>query len=85
MTAKEAEIQNFPNIARNMIAAGMGTGKRPSLCQVMVHVIMMTSSNGNIFLVTGPLSGEFPAQRPVTRSFEAFFNLFLNKRLSKQS
>ena len=24
MTAKEAEIQNFPNIARNMIAAGIG-------------------------------------------------------------
>ena len=32
---------------------------------------------------TGP--GEFPAQRPVTRSFEVFFDLRLNKRLSKQS
>ena len=36
---------------------------------------MMTSSNGNIFRVTGhlcgdsPVPGEFPAQRPVTRSF----------------
>ena len=36
---------------------------------------MMTSSNGNIFRVTGHLCGEFtgpgefPAQRPVTRSF----------------
>ena len=28
---------------------------------------------------------EFRAQRPVTRSFELFFNLRLNKRLSKQS
>ena len=28
--------------------------------------------------------GEFPAQRPVTRSFDAFFDLRLNKRLSKQ-
>ena len=50
----------------------------------------MTSSNGNIFRVTGPLCGEFtgpgefPAQRPVTRSFDVFFDLRLNKRLSKQ-
>ena len=32
-----------------------------------------------------PASGEFPAQRPVTRSFNVFFDLRLNKRLSKQS
>ena len=32
-----------------------------------------------------PVSGEFPAQRPVTRSFDIFFDLRLNKRLSKQS
>ena len=47
---------------------------------------MMTSSNGNIFRVTGHLSGpgEFPTQRPVTRSFDVFFGLHPNKRLSKQ-
>ena len=50
---------------------------------------MMTSSNGNIFRVTGHLCGEFtgpgefPAQRPVTRSFDVFIDLRLNKRLSK--
>ena len=32
-----------------------------------------------------PVSGEFPAQRPVTRSFDVFFDLRLNKRSSKQS
>ena len=32
-----------------------------------------------------PVTGEFPAQRPVTRSFDALFDLRLNKRLSKQS
>ena len=59
---------------------------RPHSCQVM-----MTSSNGNIFRVTGHLCGEFtgpgefPAQRPVTRSFDIFFDLRLYKRLSKQS
>ena len=52
---------------------------------------MMTSSNGNIFRVTGLLCGEFtgpsefPAQRPVTRSFDVFFDLHLNKQLSKQA
>ena len=33
---------------------------------------MVTSSNGNIFRVTGPLCVEFPAQRPVTRSVDVF-------------
>ena len=51
---------------------------------------MMTSSNGNIFRFTGPLCGEFtgpgefPAQRPVTRSFDVLFDLRPNERLSKQ-
>ena len=52
---------------------------------------MMTSSNGNIFRVTDHLcgeftvTGEFPAQRPVTQSFGVFFDLRLNKWLSKHS
>ena len=51
---------------------------------------MMTSSNGNIFRVTGPLCGEFtgpgefPTQRPVTRSFDVYFDLCPDKRLGKQ-
>ena len=32
-----------------------------------------------------PVPVEFPAQRPVTRSFDALFDLRLNKRLRKQS
>ena len=31
-----------------------------------------------------PVTGELPAQRPVTRSFDVFFDLCLNKRLGKQ-
>ena len=42
----------------------------------------MTSSNWNIFRVTGPLweefTGEFPSQRPLTRSFNFFFDLQTN-------
>ena len=32
-----------------------------------------------------PVTGEFPAPRPVTRSFDVFFDLCLNKLFSKQS
>ena len=53
---------------------------------------MMTSSNGNIFRSTGPIlcgeftrhTGEFPLHRPVTQSFDVFFDLRLMKRLSKR-
>ena len=31
-----------------------------------------------------PVTGEFPAHRPVTRCFDIFFDLRLNTRLSKQ-
>ena len=48
----------------------------------------MTSSNGHIFRVTDHLFGEvtgppgdFPAQRPVTRSFDVFFDLRLEKKV----
>ena len=52
---------------------------------------MVTSSNGNIFQVTGPLWREFTGHRwiPLTKVSNAelwcFFDLCLNKRLSKHS
>ena len=55
------------------------------------EVYMVTSLNGNIFRVTDPFWGEsighqwFPSQRPVTRSFNVFFDLHLDTRLCKQS
>ena len=64
---------------------------KSSLCLVIGLNFMMTSSNGNIFHVTGicagnsPNSDEFPTQRTVTRSFDVFFDLRLNKRFIKQS
>ena len=54
-------------------------------------LVMMTSSNGKFFRVTGPLCGEFtghrwiPAQRPVTRKFDVPYDLCLNKWVSIQS
>ena len=55
--------------------------------QEIVKLFMMTSSDGIIFRVTGHFSvaGGFPSQRQVTRSFDVFFDLRMNKRLSKQS
>ena len=50
----------------------------------------MTSSNGSIYALLAicvgisPVPGEFPAQRPVTRSLDVFFDLRLNIWLSKQ-
>ena len=44
---------------------------------------MMTSSNGNILVLldlcegNSPVAGEFPSQRPVTRSFDVFFDVRL--------
>ena len=56
-----------------------------------IFLFMMTSSNGNIspLLVlcegNSTVTGEFPSQRPVTRSFEVFFDLHLNKWLNNPS
>ena len=48
--------------------------------QMEAFSALLVSCAGN-----SPISGEFPAQRPVTRSFDVFFDLRLNKRLSKLS
>ena len=48
--------------------------------QMETFSALLTVCAGN-----SPVPGEFPAQRPVTRSFDVFFDLRLNKRLSKQS
>ena len=36
-----------------------------------------------VYVGISPVIGEFPSQRPVTRSFDVFFHLCLYKRLSK--
>ena len=58
---------------------------------VVAEIYMMTSSNETfstlLALCAGnsPVTGEFSSQRQVTRIFGVFFDLRLNKRLSKQS
>ena len=81
------EIINMFYMA-HCLAASAWWSMAPMLQYIHIQKHMMTSSNGTIFRVTGPLcgefTGEFPAQRPVTRTFDVFFDLRLNKRLSKQ-
>ena len=48
--------------------------------QMETFSALLAISAGN-----SPVSGEFPAQRPVTRSFDVFFDLCLDGRLSKHS
>ena len=68
-----------------------GSHRRPCFSLRVLFLCTMTSSNGNILRVTGPLcgnspvTGEIPSQRLVTRNFGVFVDLHLNKRLGKQS
>ena len=57
------------------------------VCNVAWWRHQMESFSALLAICAGnsPVPGEFPAQRPVTRSFDLFFHLCPNKRLSKQS
>ena len=54
---------------------------------VVANFPMMTSSNGNIFSVTGKFTGDrwIPRTKDSDAGFDVFFDLHLNKRLRKQS
>ena len=49
------------------------------------HQMETFSASLAICAGNSPVSGEFPAQKPVTQSFGVFFDLRLNKGLSEQS
>ena len=49
------------------------------------HQMEIFSALLAICVGNSPVPGEFPTQRPVTRSFDVYFDLRPNKRLSKQS
>ena len=78
-----------PDLQRRYTDNSNDNGRKGDMLDWQSARHMMTSSNGNIFSVTGPLcvefTGQFPLDRPVTRSFDVLFDLRLNWRLSKQS
>ena len=65
----------------SFIVVRNGTYPRTWRChQVETFSVLLCPCAGN-----SPVTGEFPSQRPMTWSFDAFFVLRLNKWLSKQS
>ena len=72
--------KNFPKRA-----AASAPSWRQYLGAVAPSEIDTFSSLLAICAGNSPVIGEFPAQRPVTRSFDVFLDLRLNQRLSKQS
>ena len=70
-----ASIDVYKQIVhRNRILTEVYTGWKKSYWELLAFC----AGNSSV-------TGELPAQRPVTRSFDIFFDLHLNKRLSKQS
>ena len=55
------------------------------VCAWWRHQMDTFSASLAICAGNSPVTSEVPAQRPVTRSFDVFVDLHLNKRLSKQS
>ena len=76
------------------IPRAIGRGRVTHMVKVMISFVvrawwchqmetfskLLALSEGN-----SPVTGEFPSQRPVTQNFDIFFDLRLNKHLSKQS
>ena len=73
----------------NIISKGNGTKVSIGVTYMTVawwrHQMVTFSPLPAICAGNSPVTGEFPTQRPVTRSFDVFFDLRLNKRLNKQS
>ena len=58
---------------------------RSYVCTWWRHQMETFSALLAICAGNSPVSGEFPAQGPVTRNFDVFFDLRMNERLSKHS
>ena len=66
------------------VISEMGTWCTVAQCSWWRHQMGTFPASLAICVGNSPVTGEFPAQRPMTRSFAVFFDLRLNKRLSKQ-
>ena len=89
-SALQTEFKQHFYSTKNMFACvvyGQYSSYTPTQIMYLCALNMMTSSDGNIFRCAGNslVTGGLPAQWPVTRSFDIFFDLRMNKRLGKQS
>ena len=80
------QVWNFLNalIFDRRLGSCAAPKPRPHFSAWWRHQMETFSTLLTICAENSPVTGEFPAQRPVTRSFDVFFDLRLNKRLSKR-
>ena len=86
-TAPDAKTWSIPTITHHWDGTHSISFRSARLLTALKYMqYLVTSSNGNIFHVTGPLcgeftgTGEFPSQRPVTRSFDFFICAWIRVR-----
>ena len=81
-------------VCKNGFIIGWNNANSPTMSDVITeeHAIAwwrhkMETFSALLALCAGnsPVTGESPSQRPVTQSFDTFFDLRLNKRVSKES
>ena len=75
---KSAKRGCFSNLGTSMVYALVGSRGPRWRHQMETFSAWLAICAGN-----SPVTGEFSTQRPVTQSFDVFFNLRLNKQLSK--
>ena len=86
---------NAEEMCMVVLRTGPKQGWVPLLCPFFASCILtlpwwryqMETFSALLTICAGnsPVTGEFPTQRPVTRSVDVIFDLDLNKRLSEQS
>ena len=78
------DIYHTAAIMNQRLLSGSDNCNQPTL-QYMWWRHQMETFFALLALCAGnsPVTGEFPSQRPVTRSFDVFFDLRLNKQASK--
>ena len=77
--AKSMISESFPSLMHIFFTEGQGC------VSWWRHQMETFSALLAICAGNSPVTGEFPTQRPVTRSFDVYFDLRPNERLSKQS
>ena len=78
-------VDNYGQCSRHSLGVVKPRLTRPPVIWAWwCHQIETFSALLAICAGNSPVSCEFPAQRPVTRSFDVFFDLRLTRRLSKQ-
>ena len=86
-------VHSIPTGRHACVLRAMVTGKRNGESVIAYginlswwrHRMETFSALLGICVGNSPETGEFPTQRPVTRSFDVFFDLCPNERLSKHS